>query len=97
MQATAVDADCDLNAATRQAIRELEADEGHRSDDAATLFKDLGLWRADGRLVRAVQARRPKRADKRGKDMTKLRDVVTFLIEEQPLPPAYGDHPLKGD
>jgi DNA-damage-inducible protein J len=31
------------NAATRKAMRELEAGEGRRSADAETLFKDLGL------------------------------------------------------
>lgn len=31
------------NTATRKAMRELEVGEGHRSTDAATLFKDLGL------------------------------------------------------
>jgi mRNA interferase YafQ len=38
-----------------------------------------------------------KRAEKRGKDMDKLRAVLSLLIEESPLPAAYGDHPLKGD
>jgi DNA-damage-inducible protein J len=31
------------NAATRKAMQELEAGKGHRSADAGTLFKDLGL------------------------------------------------------
>jgi len=31
------------NAATKKAMRELEAGKGHRSKDAAALFKDLGL------------------------------------------------------
>jgi mRNA interferase YafQ len=38
-----------------------------------------------------------KRAEKRGKDMDKLRAVLSLLIEKNPLPAAYGDHPLKGD
>ena len=31
------------NAATKKAMRELEAAKGHRSKDAEALFKDLGL------------------------------------------------------
>ena len=38
-----------------------------------------------------------KRAEKRGKDMAKLRAVLLLLIEEKPLPTSYKDHPLKGD
>lgn len=38
-----------------------------------------------------------KRIEKRGKDMRKLRAVLTLLVEEQPLPPDYRDHPLRGD
>ena len=38
-----------------------------------------------------------KRAEKRGKDMGKLKTVLSLLIEEKTLPPAYRDHPLKGD
>jgi mRNA interferase YafQ len=34
-----------------------------------------------GRFKRDV-----KRAQKRGKDMSKLRDALTLLIEEKPLP-----------
>ena len=34
---------------------------------------------------------------RRGKDMTKLRDLMLLLIEEKPLPPEYKDHPLKGN
>ena len=34
---------------------------------------------------------------RRGKDMTKLRDLMLLLIEETPLPPEYKDHPLKGN
>ena len=29
--------------------------------------------------------------------MSKLRRVLTLLIEERPLPPGYRDHALKGD
>lgn len=37
-----------------------------------------------------------KRAERRGKDMGKLRTVLSLLIEARSLPAAYGDHPLKG-
>lgn len=36
-------------------------------------------------------------AQKRGKDMGKLRTLITLLIEGQPLPKEYKDHPLKGE
>jgi mRNA interferase YafQ len=48
------------------------------------------VW--SGRFKRDV-----KRAEKRGKDMAKLKSALSLLIEEQPLPAAYGDHLLKGD
>lgn len=38
-----------------------------------------------------------KRADKRGKDMAKLRAVILLLIEEAPLEPKLRDHSLKGE
>ncbi len=38
-----------------------------------------------------------KRAEKRGKDLRKLKIVLSILIEEKPLPATYRDHPLKGD
>lgn len=38
-----------------------------------------------------------KRLRKRNKDMTKLRTVLTLLIEQKPLPRQYLDHPLKGN
>ncbi|KVE38577.1 type II toxin-antitoxin system YafQ family toxin [Burkholderia sp. TSV86] len=37
-----------------------------------------------------------KRAQKRGKDTTKLRRLMQLLLDQQPLPPTYRDHPLKG-
>jgi mRNA interferase YafQ len=37
-----------------------------------------------------------RRAQKRGKDMEKLKTLLTLLIEGNPLPAAYLDHPLKG-
>ena len=48
-----------------------------------------------------VRARRferdVKRARKRGKDMEKLKAVLSLLIEEKPLPARYRDHALKGE
>lgn len=38
-----------------------------------------------------------KLAETRGKDMTKLRDVIGLLIAGTPLPSELGDHPLKGE
>ncbi len=38
-----------------------------------------------------------RRAQKRGKDMSKLREVLTLLIEDKPLPPRFKDHPITGD
>lgn len=29
--------------------------------------------------------------------MSKLRELILLLIEEEPLPPRYKDHPLSGD
>jgi mRNA interferase YafQ len=49
-------------------------------------------------IVRSVQFKRDvKLVQKRGKDMTKLRDVILLLSEEAPLPPRYKDHPLSGE
>jgi mRNA interferase YafQ len=48
--------------------------------------------------VEGAQFRRDvKLAQKRGKDMAKLREVLLLLIEGTPLPPRYKDHPLGGD
>ena len=38
-----------------------------------------------------------KRARKRGKDMRKLKAVIGWLMEGQPLDPRLRDHPLKGE
>jgi len=38
-----------------------------------------------------------KLAEKRGKDMDKLRAVIGLLLDGQPLPRELGDHPLKGE
>lgn len=38
-----------------------------------------------------------KRARKRGKDMRKLRRILTMLTEDVELPARLRDHPLKGE
>jgi len=38
-----------------------------------------------------------KLAEKRGKDMDKLRHVIGLLLSGQALPRELGDHPLKGE
>ncbi len=48
--------------------------------------------------VRSGQFKRDvRKAEKRGKNMNKLRILLSLLIEEKPLPRHYCDHPLKGD
>jgi mRNA interferase YafQ len=37
------------------------------------------------------------RAQKRGKDLDKLKKVVHLLLQEKPLPAKYHNHKLKGD
>ena len=38
-----------------------------------------------------------KRIEKRGYDLSKLREALTLLVEQKPLPERFSDHPLKGD
>lgn len=38
-----------------------------------------------------------KPAEKRGKDIGKLKEALRLIIEEAPLPALYLDHPLKGE
>ena len=38
-----------------------------------------------------------KLADKRGKDISKLRTVIELLLAAEPLPRELRDHPLKGE
>ena len=38
-----------------------------------------------------------KLAEKRGKDMSKLRTVIELLLTGERLPRELGDHPLKGE
>lgn len=48
--------------------------------------------------IAGVQFRRDvKLAQKRNKDMTKLREAILLLIEGHPLPQRYKDHPLGGE
>ena len=47
--------------------------------------------------VRSTQFKRDvKRAKRRGKDLAKLRPSLTALIQKEPLPARYRDHPLRG-
>ena len=47
--------------------------------------------------ISGAQFRRDvKLAQKRGKDMAKLRDIILLLAEGKPLPARYKDHPLSG-
>lgn len=49
-------------------------------------------------LVRGAQFRRDvKLAQKRDKDLAKLREVILLLIDGGPLPPRFRDHALGGD
>jgi len=49
-------------------------------------------------IIRNIQFKRDVRlAEKRGKDMGKLRELILLLAEETPLPPRYKDHPLSGE
>lgn len=48
--------------------------------------------------VYAAKFRRDlKRAEKQGKNMVKLRALLSLLTAGQSLPETYRDHPLKGD
>ncbi len=38
-----------------------------------------------------------KQAQKRGKDMQKLKALLDLIIEEKLIPATYLDHPLKGN
>jgi mRNA interferase YafQ len=49
-------------------------------------------------IVRGTQFKRDvKLAEKRGKDLGKLRELILLLAERVPLPPRYRDHPLGGE
>lgn len=38
-----------------------------------------------------------KRQQKRGKDMIKLKILITLLVNENDIPAEYEDHPLQGN
>ena len=47
--------------------------------------------------IRGTQFRKDvKLAQRRGKDMNKLRELILLLLEDQPLPMRYKDHALQG-
>jgi mRNA interferase YafQ len=49
-------------------------------------------------LIGGAQFRRDVRlAKRRGKDMSKLRELITLLAEGTPLPPRCKDHSLRGE
>ena len=49
-------------------------------------------------LIRGTQFRRDvKLAQRRGKDVSKLRELILLLGQGNPLPPRYKDHPLAGE
>ena len=48
--------------------------------------------------ISSTQFRRDvKLAQRRGKDMQKLREIILLLMEGDPLPLRYKDHPLGGE
>jgi mRNA interferase YafQ len=49
-------------------------------------------------IVRATALKKDvKRAQKRGKDMDKLKAIILLLLDDGPLEPRHRDRPLKGD
>ena len=47
--------------------------------------------------VRSRQFKRDaRRAEKRGKDLSKRRVLLAALLQQEPLPARYLDHPLSG-
>jgi mRNA interferase YafQ len=49
-------------------------------------------------LIRGAQFRRDvKLAQRRGRDLSKLRELILVLAEGSPLPARYRDHPLAGE
>jgi len=50
------------------------------------------------KVIGGAQFRRDvKLAERRGKDMAKLREIILLLAEGEPLPPRYKDHALGGE
>jgi mRNA interferase YafQ len=49
-------------------------------------------------VIRSTQFKRDvKLAEKRGKDMRKLRELILLLVEDGALLPRYKDHALSGE
>ena len=49
-------------------------------------------------VIRTTRFKRDvKLAQKRGKDMAKLRELILLLAEERPLPPRYKDHAVSAE
>jgi len=49
-------------------------------------------------VVRTNQFKKDvKKAGKRGKDLDKLKTLISLLMHQTPLPAAYQDHPLRGN
>lgn len=49
-------------------------------------------------VIQGTQFKRDVKLNiRRGKDMSKLKKLITILIEGKPIPPEYNDHPLKGN
>jgi mRNA interferase YafQ len=48
--------------------------------------------------IEGAQFRRDvKLNQRRGKDMSKLRELILLLLDGKPLPPRHRDHPLGGE
>ena len=49
-------------------------------------------------LIRGAQFKRDvKLAERRGKDLAKLRELILLLVQGDPLPSRYKDHSLSGN
>ena len=49
-------------------------------------------------IIRSGQFKRDvKLAEKRRKDLSKLRELILLLVEEKPLPARFRDHALTGE
>ena len=48
-------------------------------------------------IIGARFRRDVKLAQRRGKDTSKLRELILLLAEDRPLAPRYNDHPLTGE
>ena len=57
----------------------------------------MGIVGNRPRALLPKKCRDTRLMQKRGKDMSKMRDALTLLIEARPLPPRLKDHPLSGE